>query len=370
MAISDDFGLVTLRVTYNAQHTIPMSTIDQQPDKLSPQSNLPPVQPPSAGFIVQLFVIPALVVLCIVVVWLLFNWLAHMGGNPTSYVAAMKAGRADSGQQAYNLADELQRNETARTDPELAKDVANFLEELLAQPLPGPEQHEQHKRHLRSEEAQRRGFVCHALAQFRLPEQVLPALLKAAVPTRDKDEDAVRVRVAALEAIAILADNVRATKPLDDPRVITTFTLASGDELPIVAKAGAFGLGVVGGPEAIKQLKKIAVAPGAPDVQYNAALGLARHGDAAGLELIAEMIDPGTTRALNDEEDQKGRSRAAKQARLQLNGLRAARQLAAANANVDMTSLLPVIQRLQASSAPEVVKSEARVVERELKARK
>ncbi|MEJ7591504.1 MAG: hypothetical protein WKF77_08135 [Planctomycetaceae bacterium] len=37
---------------------------------------LPPVTPPSAGFIVQLFLIPALIVMAVVVVWALFGKLA------------------------------------------------------------------------------------------------------------------------------------------------------------------------------------------------------------------------------------------------------------------------------------------------------
>src|SRR5690242_6222897 len=38
---------------------------------------LPPVEQPSARFIVQLFVVPALIVVLIVGVWLSFNWLVR-----------------------------------------------------------------------------------------------------------------------------------------------------------------------------------------------------------------------------------------------------------------------------------------------------
>jgi HEAT repeat protein len=227
---------------------------------------------------------------------------------------------------------------------------------LLAQPLPQVEKREQHKRDLRSEESRRRGFVCHALAQFRLPDVVLPALLKAAAPQPEKDEDAVRVRAAALQSIGILADNSKATQPLKDPKAVQLMLLASNDPEPIVAKAGAFGLGVLGGPEAIKQLKKLVVQNSA-DIQYNAALGLARHGDPSGLDLIKAMINPADTRGLDDPEDQKGLGRQAKKARLQLNGLRAVQQLA--EAKVDVSSLVPVIKELQAANPPDAVASEA-----------
>jgi len=341
-----------------------MSTLDHKPDDLSPQRNLPPVQPPTAGFIVQLFVIPALVVLVIVLVWLLFNWLAHMGGNPASYVKAMKANRANSWQQAYNLAEELQRNEAARNDPELAKEVAAFLDELLAQPLPPAKDPVRHERDPRSEEVQRRGFLCQALGQFRTPAQTLPVLLKAATP--HKNEDELRIRLAALQALALLTENMRATQPIDDPRVTQSLIRASSDEAPVVADAGTFGLGVLGGPEAIKRLQQILREARPADVHYNAALALARHGDAAGLDLIVEMIDPATKRSLTEESE---KARAAKQARLQLNGLRAAHQLAAANPKADLATLIPVVQKVQTSDAPGVVTSEAGVVLRELQAR-
>ena len=38
---------------------------------------LPPVEQPSARFIVQLFVVPALIVMAIVGVWLSFSWLVR-----------------------------------------------------------------------------------------------------------------------------------------------------------------------------------------------------------------------------------------------------------------------------------------------------
>ena len=47
---------------------------------------LPPVQPPTSGFLLQLFFIPMVIVLIIVVVWMLFSWLAHKGATPRELV--------------------------------------------------------------------------------------------------------------------------------------------------------------------------------------------------------------------------------------------------------------------------------------------
>ena len=68
----------------------------------TPEDNLPPVQPPSAGFLMQLFVIPMVIVVVIVMVSLMFNWLAHMGTRPEQLVQEL--GRDPTTEE---IADEL-----------------------------------------------------------------------------------------------------------------------------------------------------------------------------------------------------------------------------------------------------------------------
>ncbi|MCE9544836.1 MAG: hypothetical protein K8T25_04865 [Planctomycetia bacterium] len=351
-----------------------MSNQPAQNEPLLPYDNLPEVRPPSAGFIVQLFVIPALVVLVIVLVWLLFNWLAHMGGSPTAYVAEMKKGNSNSWQQANNLAEELRRNPAARRDPALAKEVATYLDELLREPLPAAQNPGEHGRDPRSEEIERRGFLCQALGQFEIAEDALPVLLRAAAPQQTEDET--KVRLSALQGISILAENVRSRKPLADPRLLPTLILASraDDQAAtnradgrIIAVAGTFSLGLVGGDQAIARLTQILKEPHSPDVHYNAALGLARNGDGAGLDVIREMIDPASTHGVDNEEQG---DRAVKQAHIQMNALLAVRQLATRNADVDLSSVVPVIQKLIAANPPAPIKVEANQLVRELAERK
>ncbi|MEZ6061328.1 MAG: hypothetical protein R3C19_13370 [Planctomycetaceae bacterium] len=50
-------------------------SLARPPEDLRPEE-LPPVEPPSAGFIVQLFLIPALIVAAVIGVWALFGKLA------------------------------------------------------------------------------------------------------------------------------------------------------------------------------------------------------------------------------------------------------------------------------------------------------
>ena len=63
-----------------------MSSSPPSSERFSPDDALPPVEPPSAGFILQLFVVPGVIVVVVIMIWLMFNWLAHMGTDPRSYV--------------------------------------------------------------------------------------------------------------------------------------------------------------------------------------------------------------------------------------------------------------------------------------------
>src|SRR3954452_22236499 len=56
-----------------------------------PLADLPPVELPSAAFIVQLFVIPALVVVVVIVVWLLFGKLVGGERAAREYVRLLRS---------------------------------------------------------------------------------------------------------------------------------------------------------------------------------------------------------------------------------------------------------------------------------------
>src|SRR5881227_2641605 len=68
-------------------------------------ASLPPVSPPTATFILQLFLIPLLIVTIVVLLWLLFGWIAHMGHeNAGDLVRGIERGDTGSGQLAFELA--------------------------------------------------------------------------------------------------------------------------------------------------------------------------------------------------------------------------------------------------------------------------
>src|ERR1700676_5512578 len=109
-----------------------MSDSDPSPRPPAPGDSLPPVEPPSAAFLVQLFLIPGLIVGIIVLVWSLFHWLADTGGvNPQKYVQKLRTDSPDLWQTAEHLAEMLRndRRNELRGDPKLAAELADILQQ-------------------------------------------------------------------------------------------------------------------------------------------------------------------------------------------------------------------------------------------------
>src|SRR5205823_1557926 len=91
-------------------------------------------------FILSLFLIPLLIGTIVVLLWLLFGWLAHMGHeNAGDLVRGIERGDAGSGQLAFELAGLLRSSDpkydALRNDSELASRLATFLERDLKEPL-------------------------------------------------------------------------------------------------------------------------------------------------------------------------------------------------------------------------------------------
>ena len=88
---------------------------------VSAEHLLPPVEPPSAGFIVQLFVIPGLIVAAIVVIWLMFSWIARSATDAQSFLTELKRNNGSRWQAALNLATALHSDRQLRRDEPFAR---------------------------------------------------------------------------------------------------------------------------------------------------------------------------------------------------------------------------------------------------------
>jgi hypothetical protein len=328
-----------------------MSDPSETPRPISPDDLLPPVEAPSAGFIVQLFVVPLLIVLAIVMVYLMFHWLAHMGsGDPRKYVDEMRAGGANSFQAAHDFATELTRNPALKRDGELAAEVSRLLDRELESDR------------LDDESLKLRYYLAKTLGEFQTPAG-LPTLLKMAGDRRgesttvDNDFSVARLRGAAIESIAVLVDGVRRansgpTIESAAPDLPVQLVALSRDDTAAIRQAAAFALGVAGGDEATAALGRM-LTDADPDTRYNAALGLARHGDARCQEVLVEMLNPDELPAgvLTEHES----ARDYKRSQVVLNALRAAAQLAAANPRADLRELRALVDRLdQAPLNPQI----------------
>ena len=109
-----------------------MATPSNQP--INPDDSLPPVEPPSAAFLVQLFLVPGIIVAIIVCVWLAFHWLAHLGNDPQAYVRTLRRANEGRWQAALNLANDLRgpNGSGLKADVKLASELGSILDDEIA----------------------------------------------------------------------------------------------------------------------------------------------------------------------------------------------------------------------------------------------
>lgn len=339
----------------------------QPPERLP--APLPPVEAPTGTFILQLFLIPLLIVSIVVLLWLLFSWVAHMGrDNAADLISSIERGDNASWQRAYELADLLRSSdskyEAVRKDSAVAQRLADFLVADLTDVTGRTDQ----------PRVMRRMYLCRALGSFTVPTGK-EALLQAAEQERNPLE--VEVRYSALEALASLAHNCGAKTFQTDQKLMTALLEASrtadgdapapqGDdgqptlyrphaELRAVA---AYALGVIGGDEATKRLR-LMLHDAYPNARYNAATGLARAGDVESERVLAEMLDPTNVAAMRDERYANDRAR--KLTTVLLNGIKGTLTLAAANPEAELSRLKTALQALANSPLDSVVVDRSKV---------
>ncbi|WP_197442712.1 HEAT repeat domain-containing protein [Lignipirellula cremea] len=325
------------------------------PNAPTPNEALPEVAPPTAGFILQLFLIPLIIVSIIVMVWLMFSWLA-LTTEPRSLVKDIKSGDDAAWQNLGALADILRNPEyqDVKKDQDLAQALSNQLMEL------------QRAGHTDQTSLRLQVFLCRALGEFEV-ETGLPALLDAAVTERDMghavkgDLAEIDVRRAALQGISVLAGNLGPETLQQNQRLMqmlekTAYEKPAGEDFDNrraeLRSTAAYALGVIGGEKALTTLDVMLGDPYA-NTRYNAATGLARHGDVRAIPVLLEMLSVDNAEAVKDEPFAGGRK--FRSAMIWANGARAAQMLAEENPTADLQSLQEAITKLQAASPPREV---------------
>ncbi len=274
-----------------------------QPSVRAPDDALPPIDPPTGGLILKLFVVPLIIVGIVISVVLAINWLSHAGTDHTKLVQAIGRNAANAWQAAHDLATVLSQDEALRRDPAFAAVVSNALRQRLEQPLPrSPLPAQSPDATLTSDpatlEVQVRAYLCKALGEFEIPD-VVPALVRAAGPAAGDDPRARDVRLAALEAMALNLYKVQQAGGEVPGTAEDCLLQASREAEDLVRSRAAYALGVLGSGAARQRLVEM-LRDGYPHARFNAATGLARHGDPSCIPVLAAMIDPDETAALFD----------------------------------------------------------------------
>jgi hypothetical protein len=299
---------------------------------------LPPVETPSAGFILQLFIIPALIVLMVVSVWLLFTWLVHgTSAQPEDLIQGLQGSGVARWQRASELAGMLSDKHYAEFQNSAA--AATKLATILDREIDTASGEDG----VQDEAVTLRYFLCRALGEFRVPDGT-DVLLKAATTNRDPKEQS--IRLGAIEAIAVRAFNLA---HLDPPQPLTTpeleptlFRLASDDD-PLVRSETAYALGQLGTPACLDRLEAM-LDDAYPDARYNAAVALAHHGRAKAVATLVEMLDPSAN--ASDQKAESDQVRAANRTMTATGALAAAEDLAQQSRDADLSPVVQAIKNL------------------------
>lgn len=336
---------------------------DRVPSRRSADGQLPPVEAPTASFILQLFLIPLLIVSLVVLLWLLFSWMAHLGrDNPDALLRRLENFDENSWQAAKELADVLRspdpKYDALRADSDLALRLSKLLERDMQTPVDSQGM---------KFRAQRRMFLCRALGMFHVADG-LPMLLKCVSLERDVIE--AEVRLSAIEAIATLADNMGAEKIRESQDVLSTLLAASrtadadepppssGDEPAVyrphaeVRAVAAYALGVLGGDESLDRLAAM-LQDTYPNARYNAATGLARQGDVRCIPVLTEMLSPTNQLAARDERYPVDQDR--KRAAVLLSGIQGSLKLHEENPTADVSELIAALEKLSAADLTHIM---------------
>lgn len=320
------------------------SDFDSEFSKRAPDE-LPPVDPPSAKFIMQLFVVPFLVVVVLVCVLLLvyglFGKVASSPRDALDYVQTIRAGNENRRwRAAYELASLIHNEPQLRRDAKLQSDLSELLQDELRKPID-------------ARNAETLQYLALALGAFdRLDLGAVDALVAA---LSEKVEP--RVRAAAAQSVAR-----QAAKPdngIDAARVVPALVSAARDNESETRQHAAYALGYFDSAEARNALAEL-VGDDNRLVRYNAAAALARLDDPAALNVLREML---STRDLElafaaELKDRTGPTQNMIDA-VQLEAL-AALSDASASGKTQVSSTLRADLEMLAESGPRNIQLEAR----------
>ncbi len=256
---------------YNANRP----NLDTDPRQPPPLPDLPPVEAPSAGFVVQLFVIPAVVVAVVILVWLLFGKLAGGERDPAEYVRRLRQPAGDW-RSAFELASLIQNDAKLASDPHLLGELTDLLASELKT----------------TDNAELKVYLIKTIGAFQTLDATLgdnrkvdpiEQLTQALRPRQD-----LSVR---MEGAASLAKHAaRLEGKFDDSRAVAALAQAAADSQPELRQVAAYALGFFPSDAARQALRERLKSDENRFVRYNTAVALGRQGDQVARETLREML--------------------------------------------------------------------------------
>lgn len=249
--------------------------------RVSLPAELPPVEPPSAGMIIQLFLIPAIIVAVIVGVYALFGQLASQELDWRQLVTDVNSENPHvRWRGALGLAQMLdadkQRGEESQ-DLAGNEDIATALAEVYEEYIGLTE--------LSEEELKNLEFLSKALGRMRVQAVIVPVLQDGIATDRDRE-----VRKHSLIGLSMLAGNVReANEPLLHPELVDTLIDISREGDRLFRHQASYALGLFPSKRSLDRLEELLDDPDMM-TRANAAIGLTRNDSKDGIDVFFDVL--------------------------------------------------------------------------------
>ncbi len=231
-------------------------------EKLGERDPARPVSPLAAApsLAVQFFLIPLSVVAVVVAIYGGFRMMVADERSPDEYLLELRTGWGDQRfRPAYELSRLLEDPETEARYPELAPALLQAFVES------------------RGDDPRVRRYLALAIGRLQHPPADTVSTLTAALDDPDQDAETL------ISLIWTLAS-------LGDPQVVPEIVAHYRAQDAGVRKMVVYALGVLPDDGTHTTLRAALDDP-VPDVQWNAAVSLARHGDGRGLTVLRRMLD-------------------------------------------------------------------------------
>lgn len=231
-------------------------------EKLGERDPARPVSPLAAApsLAVQFFLIPLSVVAVVVAIYGGFRMMVADERSPDEYLLELRTGWGDQRfRPAYELSRLLEDPQTEARYPELAPALLQAFVES------------------RGDDPRVRRYLALAIGRLQHPPADTVSTLTAALDDPDQDAETL------ISLIWTLAS-------LGDPQVVPEIVAHYRAQDAGVRKMVVYALGVLPDDGTHTTLRAALDDP-VPDVQWNAAVSLARHGDGRGLTVLRRMLD-------------------------------------------------------------------------------